>query len=75
VEQNEATRCARCVSQSFQCCDKIPEENNLRVERFIWLTVSEISVHRGREGEVEQRAALLSAGCVLPLFPHLKRAE
>jgi hypothetical protein len=35
-------------------CDQIPEKGNLKEERFILLMVSEVSVHYGREGMVEQ---------------------
>jgi hypothetical protein len=30
-----------CVSQSFHCCDQIPDKNNLREEEFILCMVSE----------------------------------
>jgi hypothetical protein len=43
-----------CVSQIFHCFDQIPDRNNLREERFIFLIVSEISVHHGGEGMKEQ---------------------
>jgi hypothetical protein len=35
-------------------CDKIPDRNKLREEKFILLTVSEVSACHVREGMVEQ---------------------
>jgi hypothetical protein len=35
----------RLYWSTFCCGDKTPKKTNLKEERFIWLTVSEISVH------------------------------
>jgi hypothetical protein len=41
------------ISQTLGFCDQVPEKSNLREERFILLTVSEVTVHHGGEGIVE----------------------
>jgi hypothetical protein len=43
-----------CLFGVFCPCDQKPDRNNLRKERFILLIISEVSLHHGGEGMVEQ---------------------
>jgi hypothetical protein len=42
----------------FYHSDKIPEQNNFREERFIYLMVSEASVHQNLKSVVKQNSSL-----------------
>jgi hypothetical protein len=44
-----------CVSHFYCYCDQIPDKSNLKREEFFSLMVSDVLVHHGGEGVVEQR--------------------
>jgi hypothetical protein len=48
--------CLQMCLLGFHHCDQIPKGNNLKKKRFILRTVSEVSVHHGREVTVEKRS-------------------
>jgi hypothetical protein len=54
VQVSASTKHQFCC-QHFHCCYKIPEKATEEKEELFWLTVSEVSVHHGREGGGAER--------------------